>query len=326
METGLPYYSYREYLRRTFPGLRVFKIPLDAGFTCPNRDGKLGYGGCIYCENRSFSPNSLEGAPRSVREQIARGIAFYRERHRADRFIAYFQAYTNTYAPVSHLRRLYDEALSFPDVIGLSIGTRPDCVEEPVLDLLESYARRVHLWVELGLQSRHDDTLQWIRRGHTYAQFEEALFRVKARGIPVCVHVILGFPGEDWHRMMETAETLARLPIDGIKIHHLYVARQTLLEHEYRKGRVPLLDLDTYVRLVCDFLERIPSHVVVQRLMGEIEGEYLVAPKWGVRKHEILTRIREEFARRGTRQGSRCPPSSLPGVSVSSQKEALSPQ
>ncbi|MBI4714469.1 MAG: TIGR01212 family radical SAM protein [Nitrospirae bacterium] len=296
------YFSYNEYLKKTFP-FKVYKIPLDAGFTCPNRDGALGYGGCIYCENKSFSPNS-QGDRRSVSEQIARGIAFYKTRRNAEKFIAYFQAYTNTYAPVTHLKALYDEALTFPEVVGLSIGTRPDCVSDEALDLLADYARRTHLWVEFGLQTIYDQTLDWVHRGHTFAQFEDAVRRTKARGLPICVHVILGFPGETREMMLKTAETLAALGIDGIKIHHLYVAEKTLMEKIYRKGEIPVMDLDDYVPLVCDFLERIPDRVAVQRLMGELDGDYLVAPRWGKRKQEILAAIEAEFQRRGTRQGS----------------------
>lgn len=298
------YFSYGDYLKRIFP-FKVYKIALDAGFTCPNRDGSAGYGGCIYCENRSFSPNS-KGERKSVREQIEKGIAFYQKNFKAEKFIVYFQAYTNTYGPVSLLKELYDEALSFPEVVGLSIGTRPDCLPGDVLDLLVHYSLKTHLWVEIGLQSMHNDTLHRMNRGHTYEHFVDAITRAKLRGLRVCAHVILGLPGETREMMMQTADNLARLNIDGLKIHHLYVAEKTLLEKMYRAGRVTTLAMDKYVALVCDFLERIPPHVAIQRLTGELKGEYLIAPQWGVSKRALLTAIEKEFARREAYQGKLC--------------------
>lgn len=298
------YFSYGRYLKQVFP-FKVYKIALDAGFTCPNRDGSVAYGGCIYCENRSFSPNS-KGERKSVKEQIEKGTAFYRENFRAEKFIVYFQAYTNTYGPVSLLKELYDEALSFPEVVGLSIGTRPDCLSEDVLDLLEHYSTKTHLWVEIGLQSMHNDTLLWMNRGHTYEQFVDAIVRTKLRGLRVCVHVILGVPGETREMMKKTSDALANLNIDGLKIHHLYVAEKTLLEKMYRAGQVKTLAMDEYVALVCDFLERIPPQVAIQRLTGELKGEYLVAPQWGVSKRALLSAIEKEFARRGSHQGRLC--------------------
>lgn len=301
---GKYYFSYGEYLKKVFP-FKVYKIALDAGFTCPNRDGSVAYGGCIYCDNRSFSPNS-KGERRSVKEQIEEGIGFYRKGFKAEKFIVYFQAYTNTYGPVGLLRELYDEALSFREVVGLSVGTRPDCLPEDVLDLLTWYSKRTHLWVEIGLQSMHNETLFLINRGHTYEQFIDAVVRIKQRGLRVCVHLILGLPGETHEMMMQTADTLATLNIDGLKIHHLYVAEKTLLGKMYRDGKIETLTMDEYIALVCDFLERIPSNVTMQRVTGELKGEYLVAPKWGVPKRAVLAAIEKEFARRGSCQGKMC--------------------
>lgn len=295
------YFSYGEYLRKFFSN-RVYKIALDAGFTCPNRDGSAGYGGCIYCENRSFSPNSGD-KKRPVWKQIQDGIEFYKKNFRADKFIVYFQAYTNTYGPVAILKNLYDEALSFPDVVGLSIGTRPDCLPEDVLDLLTSYSRKTHLWIEIGLQSMHNETLTKINRGHTLEQFIDALYRTKRRGLRVCIHVILGLPGESYEMMMETADLLASLEIDGLKIHHLYVAEKTLLEKMYRAGEIKVMTLEEYIPLVCDFLERIPPYVTIQRLTGELKGEYLIAPKWNRSKRAVISAIEGELTRRGSFQG-----------------------
>ena len=298
------YFSYRDYLKQVFP-FRVYKIGLDAGFTCPNRDGSVAYGGCVYCENRSFSPNSKD-AKRSVSEQIVSGMEFYRRHFKAEKFIAYFQAYTNTYGPISLLDNLYREALTFPDVVGLSIGTRPDCLPDEIIDLLSCYSKKTHLWVEIGLQSMHEDTLKWMNRGHSFDQFVDAITRVKLKGLRVCVHVILGFPGETHEMMMQTADILAGLNIDGLKIHHLYVAENTMLEKMYEKGGMNLLSLDEYIQIVCDFLERIPPNVAIQRLTGELTGDYLIAPKWGASKMVILTAIENEFARRNSFQGKNC--------------------
>ncbi len=298
------YFSYRDYLKQLFP-FRVYKIGLDAGFTCPNRDGSVAYGGCVYCENRSFSPNSKD-AKRSVSEQIVSGMEFYRRHFKAEKFIAYFQAYTNTYGPISLLDNLYKEALTFPDVVGLSIGTRPDCLPDEIIDLLSCYSKKTHLWVEIGLQSMHEDTLKWMNRGHSFDQFVDAITRVKLKGLRVCVHVILGFPGETHEMMMQTADILAGLNIDGLKIHHLYVAENTMLEKMYEKGGMNLLSLDEYIQIVCDFLERIPPNVAIQRLTGELTGDYLIAPEWGASKKVILTAIENEFARRNSFQGKNC--------------------
>ena len=298
------YFSYGEYLKQIFP-FKVYKIALDAGFTCPNRDGLVGFGGCIYCDNKSFSPNS-KGAKKSVHNQISQGIEFYRTNFRGERFIIYFQAYTNTYGPVSLLKELYDEALSFPEVVGISIGTRPDCLPEDVLDLLLTYSKKTHLWVEIGLQSMHNETLSLINRGHTFEQFVDATILAKQMGLKVCIHTILGLPGETHDMMMKTADSLANLNIDGLKVHHLYVAENTLLAKQYKAGLIKTLSLEEYIALACDFLERIPSNVAIQRLTGELKGESLIAPNWGVSKKAVLAAIEKEFARRDSYQGKCC--------------------
>ncbi|MBI4400514.1 MAG: TIGR01212 family radical SAM protein [Nitrospirae bacterium] len=299
----VPFYSGGRYLREQFP-FRVFKIAIDAGFNCPNRDGSIGYGGCTYCGNASFSPNSR--VPRApIAQQIADGIRFYRERLQGEKFIVYFQAYTNTHGPLDRLRQVYDEALGYTDVVGLAVGTRPDCVPDRVLDLLARYAGRTHLWLELGLQSSHDTTLQRLNRRHTYAQFVDAVRRAQERALRVCAHVILGLPGETREMMLETADRLAQLGLDGVKLHHFYVTKGTALERLYRRSTVRVLTLREYVGLACDFLERTPTRVVVQRLTGEVAEPYVVAPHWGVTKLQVIHLIGEEFRRRDTRQGSR---------------------
>jgi radical SAM protein (TIGR01212 family) len=303
MEASNRYFTYRAYLTRIFPG-RVYKIPLDAGMTCPNRDGAVAAGGCSYCDNASFSPNA-SGPGKSISQQLEEGIGFYRgKRFAGERFIAYFQAYTNTYAPLPELAALYDEALSLPEVVGLAIGTRPDCVGEEVLDLLERYRSRTALFLELGLQSIHDGTLRRVNRGHTAADFFDAARRVKRRGIRLCVHIILGLPGETREEMLLTVEALATLPIDGVKITHLYIPAGAPIASSFRKGEVQTLGFEAYLDLVCDVLERLPPHVAVERLMGELSGPDILAPRWGKSKSEILRRIDARLEERGTRQGS----------------------
>jgi radical SAM protein (TIGR01212 family) len=300
---ALGYYPFSEYLKRRF-GCKVHKVSLHAGFTCPNRDGKVGVGGCTYCVNESFSPQA--GKPvRPVREQMADGMAYMRARYRAKKFFAYFQAFSNTYAPVEKLRALYDEAISLPDVVGLDIGTRPDCVPAEVLDLVESYAGKVEVWLEYGVQSAHDATLRRVNRGHDFATFCDAVERTRGRNIRICAHVILGLPGETREQMMQTALALQPLGLDAIKVHHLYVARGTPLEAEYRAGRLRLFSAREYIAVACDFLERIPDTVAVQRLVGDTTSEgVLIAPTWPETKTEIFRLITQEFQRRGTRQGA----------------------
>jgi uncharacterized protein len=297
------YRTYSHYLKEHFSG-RVFKIGIDAGFTCPNIDGTVAYGGCTFCDNNSFSPNT-RSAQRSVTDQVLSGMAFYRKRYRAQKFIVYFQAFTNTHGPVELLKRHYDEALALPDVVGLSIGTRPDCVPEEVLDLLSDYAARCHLWVEYGIQSIHDRTMELLNRGHSYAQFVDAVERTKRRGLPICAHVILGLPGETDTMMMQTAGEVAALDLDGVKIHHFYMAKNTALEKDHRRQPIKTLFLEDYVSLVCDFIERMPPRIVIERVMGELNRKYVIAPLWGKNKLEILKLIDQEFARRGSNQGAR---------------------
>ncbi|HSG05394.1 MAG TPA: TIGR01212 family radical SAM protein, partial [Nitrospiria bacterium] len=277
---------------------------VDAGFTCPNIDGTVAYGGCTFCDNKTFSTNSRM-PPQPLSEQIREGMAFYREKFEAEKFIIYFQAFSNTHAPVDRLRSLYDLALEFPDVVGIAIGTRPDCVPETVLDLLSEYHRKTHLWVEYGLQSIHDKTMDPLNRGHSYEQFKDAVSRSQRRGLSVCTHVILGLPGETPEMMMETADEVARVGMKAIKIHHLYIAKNSLLGKQHRENPAPTLSLDAYIGLVCDFLERMPPELVIERLMGELSPDHAIAPSWNKSKGEILHRIHGEFKRRGTRQGSR---------------------
>ncbi|MEB2308103.1 MAG: TIGR01212 family radical SAM protein [Candidatus Brocadiaceae bacterium] len=297
------FYPFREYLKEHF-SYKVHKIPLHAGFTCPNRDGRAGLGGCTYCINESFSPN-VKGNALPVKEQIERGKEFHKRRYGTEKFIAYFQSFTNTYADIETLKSCYEEALSDRDVVGISIGTRPDCITDDVLSLIDGYTKKYHVWIEYGLQSIHDKTLERINRGHNSRIFLDAVHRTKKTCINICVHVILGLPGETEEEMMETAHAVAGLGIQGIKLHHLYVAKNTVLAEEYFQGKVQTLDRDAYIKLAVDFLERIPSDVTVQRLVGDTHGNFLLSPVWKVSKTEITDGIIREFERRGTYQGFR---------------------
>ena len=298
-----PYYDLKSYWRNVF-GCKVYKLQIDAGFTCPNRDGKIGYGGCTYCDGRG-SRLRQQGTLPSVSEQLQLGKRHYEKLRGAHRYVAYFQTFTNTYGPLSHLKALYDEALSEEGVIGLAIGTRPDCVPDEVLELLQEYARRHHIWLEFGLQTINEQTLLSLNRGHTAAQFIDAAGGAGDRGIHICVHLIVGLPGESWDDVMETTRVLASLPIHGVKIHSLLALRGTSMGLAFAKGEIALMPLQDYVRTVCDILERLPPSVVVQRLTADGYGDIFLGPSWAVNKLGVLNAIHDEFRRRGTWQSYR---------------------
>lgn len=302
------YYALSRFFQERF-GAKVYRVTIDAGFTCPNVDGSVAIGGCVYCDNRSFSPNRR--LPRTgIREQVQRGITILSQRYRADRFLAYFQAATNTYAPLEKLRRLYDDALVHPQIVGLAIGTRPDCVPDDVLDLLEGYARDYYVCLELGLQSIHDRSLDWMNRGHHYDSFVDAVARCQGRGLDLCAHVILGLPGESRDDMLATADAIAALPIQGVKIHNLHVVHDTPLAAMYQSGQVAMLGFEEYVSLTCDFLERLPASMVIHRLSGDAPPDYLVAPTWCLDKPALLRAIAAELERRESWQGKHQRPKS----------------
>lgn len=283
---------------------RVHKLPIDAGFACPNRDGRVAVGGCIYCDNRGSALRRTGELP-SVEEQIRRGKAFYRRRGKAEKFIAYFQTFTNTYAPLETLQGLYDRALAEADVIGLAIGTRPDCVPDETLALMRSYARRCEVWLEFGLQSIHDRTLRAINRGHDAAAFLDALRRTGGSPIRICVHIILGLPGESREDMLATARVIAGLPIQGIKIHSLLALKGTILGERYERGELPMMSGEEYVATVCDILEILPPEMVIQRLTADGYREVFLGPEWARNKLAVLNAINRELERRDAFQGSR---------------------
>lgn len=295
------YHTWNYQLRQTF-GEKVAKVSLDAGFSCPNR-ALDGSGGCIYCSPRGSGDCAGDRA-RGVEAQFEQVKARIREKWAGvSKYIAYFQAYTNTLAPVATLEGLYREALSQPGVVGLSVSTRPDCLPEAVLDLLEQLNRETWLWVELGLQSVHDETLRLVNRGHDYACFLRAVEILRARGIRICAHIILGLPGETPEMMMETAHAVAGLQLQGIKIHVLHVVKNTGLARMWDQGEVSLPDMETYARWVVDTLEVLPPEMVVQRVTGDAPAEILLAPTWIRRKWETLQLIDRIFLERNTWQG-----------------------
>ena len=293
------YYDLKSYWRNLL-GCNVHKLQIDAGFTCPNRDGHVAVGGCIYCDGRG-SKLRQKGELPSVAEQIASGKKYYKPL--ASKFIAYFQTFTNTYAPVEKLRALYDEALAQEDVIGLSIGTRPDCLGADVIDLLSGYAKKYHIWVELGLQSVHDKTLQFINRGHNYQQFLDAVNALTGSGLNICVHIIIGLPGESDEDVLSTAGTIATLPVHGIKIHSLLALEGTALGEMYKKNKISMITKDKYVSLVVDILEILPPEMVIQRLTADGYRDIFLAPDWAMNKLDVLNSINKELERRDSYQG-----------------------
>jgi radical SAM protein (TIGR01212 family) len=271
--------------------------------SCPNRDGIISRRGCIFCDRRGSGTGASINQGLSISEQVIQAQKYIQKRYRVTKFIAYFQSFSNTYAPLPKLKVLYEQALSCDGIVGLSVATRPDCLEMNVLEFLSSYQPNYLVWVELGLQSAHDRTLTRINRGHNAACFEHSVLMADECEIPVCAHIILGLPGEDREMMLQTARFLSNLPIQGVKIHLLYVAKETPLAEFYEKGQIRCLEREEYVNLVVDFLELLPPHIVIQRLTGEPAKSELVAPSWAKEKHTTLRLIQETLERRDTWQG-----------------------
>jgi radical SAM protein (TIGR01212 family) len=287
-------------LREQF-GCRVQKITLDAARTCPNRDGTLGVGGCIYCNVKGSGTGLSQQY--SILQQLEHGKERLRRRYKAKKFIAYFQSFSNTYGPLDELKKLYLEALAVEDVVGLAIGTRPDCVADDVLDMLADFNRWTYLWLEYGLQSIHDRTLRLINRGHDVAAFADAVERTRRRGLDICVHVILGLPNEDKEDMLATARALAKLDIQGIKVHLLYVIQGTPLADLYQRGNYRCLGREEYVDIVCEFIALLPPQVVIHRLTGDPHPSELLAPEWALEKQTNLQAVRDALESRDLWQG-----------------------
>lgn len=301
-DAHLPYYSYNYFIQQRF-GRRVQKVSIDAGFTCPNVDGTVAVGGCTFCDNRSFSPSRR--LPRAgIRGQIDQSIARMRLRyHKCRDFLAYFQPATNTYAPVERLRAVYEEALSHPQVVGLVIGTRPDCVPNDVLDLVEELAGRTYVSIEYGMQTIHNQSLDWMNRGHHHDAMLDAVERSRGRGFEIGAHVILGLPGESHDDMLATARELARLEIDAVKIHNLYCVKNTPLADQVARGEVHLMERAEYVGTLVDFIELLPPTMIVDRISGDAPPDYFIGPTWCLDKPAVKTAVMAEFTRRETWQG-----------------------
>jgi len=292
----------QDLLRRH--GERVHKIALDAGFTCPNRDGTKGRGGCSFCNNVSFSPDA--DTRLGLAAQIAKARRAIARRTRARKFIAYYQAYTNTYAKVEALEALYREALNEPDMVGLAVGTRPDCVSSDVLDLLDRYRDQgLEVWLELGLQSAFDKTLERVNRGHTFAEYRTTALAARQRGIPVCTHLIVGLPGETEQHCQATLDAVLETGVDGLKLHPLHVVKRTLLAHQWRKGQYAPLSREGYIAIAANLIERTPADIVYHRVTATAARDVLLAPAWCAEKWNVLNGIEIELRRRGTRQGTR---------------------
>ncbi|MBN1984852.1 MAG: TIGR01212 family radical SAM protein [Prolixibacteraceae bacterium] len=300
---GKRYNDFPSYFRNKFSE-RVQKVSVDAGFTCPNRDGSKGKGGCTYCNNKTFQPNycNLEN---SVTSQIQTGVDFFARKYEAMKFLAYFQAYTNTYAPLEDLRRLYEEALQHPKIVGLVISTRPDAVDEKILDYLAELSRRTYVMVEFGLESHLDKSLERMNRGHTFADSVWALAQTAKRGINNCAHMILGFPGENRNDWLEQAKVISQLPVKNLKLHQLQIHKQTVLEKQYRQKpeQFHLFSASEYVELVVDYLELLNPGIIVERFISQAPPEMLVAPRWGLKNFEFVAKVEKRLAERDTWQG-----------------------
>ncbi len=304
-----PYTSYSSWLKNRY-GEAVYKVSLDGGFTCPNRDGSKGRGGCTYCNVDSFTPATARRIP-SIREQMERGVSKVRRDLGINKFVAYFQPNTNTYAPVETLKKLFDEALSvYPDLtVGLSVGTRPDCLDAEKIDLLESYAPRVDVDLELGLESIHDKTLSVINRGHSHAEFLSAVKMLRGRNLRLGVHTIFGFPTESREDMLAVAGVVNDLPIHFIKLHHLHVVKGSIMANEYRKNPFPLFSLEDYGLFLADFLPRLRPDLVVQRLFATTPEVFLIAPEWTAKKSKSRSFLEKFLLEKNIRQGSAYQPS-----------------
>lgn len=295
------YHTLNHYYRDLF-GEKVFKVSLDAGFTCPNRDGKVTIGGCTFCSARGSGDFAgdrrleLQQQFREVKEKM-------HQKWPKAKYIGYFQAFTNTYAPADELREMYETILDEEGVVGLGIATRPDCLPDDVLDLLEEINKRTNLWIELGLQTIHESTQVLINRAHDYDVFLEGVKKLRERNINVVVHIIVNLPGEDYQMMMETARAVAKLPVQGIKIHMLHLMKKTPMMKQYEKGELHFISREEYTKIVVDMLEILPPEMVVHRLTGDAPPDLLVEPKWTLKKWEVLNGIDKELVARNSWQG-----------------------
>ena len=295
------YKTFSSCLKEKF-GLPVYKIGLDAGFSCPHRSNNRNKGGCTYCNPSSFSPRSADPSL-SISDQIKSGIKSLQKRYKTEKFIAYFQTHTNTLAPVEKLRRIYQEALIFKEIVGISIGTRPDCLPDKTLDLIQEISQKTFLMMELGLESANDRTLTKINRNHKVEDFTIAIDKFKKRSIHTCAHIILGLPGENLSDMRKTANYLSSVSVNGVKIHHFHVVKGTKIEKEYYEGKIKTMTFEEYKPIVIKFIENLAPEIIIHRLVADCPDELLIAPKWNLRKSQILKSINDEMMRMNSWQG-----------------------
>ena len=283
-------------------GCKAQKLSVDAGLTCPNRDGTLGRGGCTFCDNRTFNPAYCRQGG-SITDQLEAGKRFFARKYPSMKYLAYFQSYSNSYGTLSHLKELYEEALRVPDVVGLVIGTRPDCMPDALLEYLEELNRRTFLLVEYGVESANEETLVRVNRGHTFAQARECIIRTAQRGIRVGVHMILGFPWETRSELIRQAQLIASLPITTLKLHQLQVIKGTQLAREYELHPWPLPTAEEYVDLVLEYISHLPSSLVLERFVSQSPPEYVIAPRWGLKNHEFSALVKKAMQKRSTQLG-----------------------
>jgi uncharacterized protein len=297
------YLNYNQILKTEFSE-RVQKISINAGFTCPNRDGSKGTGGCTYCNNQTFSPEYCK-SNRSVSEQVEEGIAFFHHKYKAQLYLAYFQSYTNTYDSLDNLKAIYEEALSYPNVIGLVVGTRPDCVSEELLDYFAGLAKKYYVMIEYGIESTSDETLLFINRGHDYACAEKAILDTASRGIRVGAHIILGLPGEERETILSHADILSQLPITALKIHQLQLVLGTKMALQFTEHPewFHLYTAEEYIDLAIDFVERLNPDIAIERFVSQSPKELLIAPEWGLKNFEFTAKIEKHLIERDAWQG-----------------------
>ena len=283
----MQYNDFGTWLRKKFPDFRVQKISIDAGFTCPNRDGRISTGGCTYCDNRTFNPSYCD-RNKSIREQLKEGKNFFNRKYSNMKYLAYFQAFTNTYGSVDLLKQMYEEALQEEDIVGLVIGTRPDCISTPLLDYLEQLSRQTFLIVEYGIESANNETLRRINRGHTFECSKKAVEMTAERGILTGGHIILGLPGEDREESLRQAPVISSLPLNILKIHQMQIIKGTRLAEEYLQNPFPLYTVEEYVRLIADYISLLRKDLVLERFVSQSPPELLIAPRWGLKNYQFV--------------------------------------
>ena len=301
MNTPFLYNDFGSWMKKHFP-FKVQKISIDAGFSCPNRDGTIARGGCTYCDNRTFNPSYCHKRD-SVTEQLEAGKRFFSTKYPEMKYLAYFQAYTNTYSPTSKLRAMYEEALAVKDVVGLVIGTRPDCVSNDLLDYLQELNKETFILVEYGIESANNKTLEYINRGHTFECSIDALERTHSRGIATGGHIILGLPGEDKNESIRQAKLISALPMDIVKIHQMQIIKGTLLARQYNETPFHLYSVDEYIELIAEYIQHLRQDLVLERFVSQSPAEFLIGPKWGLKNYEFTNKLVNYLKQNGIYQG-----------------------